>query len=96
MGQANNGKATASLVLGIISIVCVMGTFNNWYCMLLAVAGILAIILGNKARKETPGGIATAGFVCGIVGTALCALFFAGCMCVAGLLGQAVTYWHTM
>ncbi len=41
-------------------------------------------------------GKATAGFVCGIVGTALCALFFAGCMCVAGLLGQAVTYWHTM
>ena len=88
MGQANNGKATASLVLGIISIVCVMGTFyTSW---------IGLIILGNKARKETPGGIATAGFVCGIVGTALCALSFAGCMCVAGLLGQAVTYWHTM
>lgn len=87
MGQANNGKATASLVLGIISIVCVMGTFyTSW----------IGMILGNKARKETPGGIATAGFVCGIVGTALCALFFAGCMCVAGLLGQAMTYWYTM
>lgn len=63
MGQANNGKATASLVLGIISIVCVMGTFyTSWIGLIL---GILAIILGNKARKETPGGIATAGFVCG-------------------------------
>lgn len=94
MGQANNGKATASLVLGIISIVCVMGTFyTSWIGMIL---GILAIILGNKARKETPGGIATAGFVCGIVGTALCALFFAGFMCVAGLLGQVMTYWYTM
>lgn len=69
MGQANNGKATASLVLGIISIVFVMGTFyTSWIGLIL---GILAIILGNKARKETPGGIATAGFVCGIVGTAL-------------------------
>ena len=55
MGQANNGKATASLVLGIISIVCVIGTFyTSWIGLIL---GILAIILGNKARKETPGGI---------------------------------------
>ena len=82
MGQANNGKATASLVLGIISIVCVTGTFyTSWIGLIL---GILAIILGNKARKETPGGIATAGFVCGIVGTVLCALMVVACTCLFG------------
>ena len=34
----------------------------------------VAIILGNKVRKNGPNGLATAGFVCGIVGTVLCAL----------------------
>ena len=49
MGQANNGKATASLVLGIISIVCVTGTFyTSWIGLIL---GILAIILGLPRIK---------------------------------------------
>lgn len=80
MGQANNGKATASLVLGIISIVCVTGTFyTSWIGLIL---GILAIILSNKARKDTPGGIATA--VClrdrrhGAVRAVLCGLHVRG------------------
>lgn len=70
--EQNNGKAVAALVTGIISIV--FGTvYSGWLGLIF---GIIAIVLGHKARKETPCGIATAGFVCGIVGTAINALFF--------------------
>ena len=51
MEQTNgNGKAVASLVLGIISIVCVTGFFYT--SLIGVVTGILAIIFGNKARRD--------------------------------------------
>ena len=54
--------ATASLVLGIISLfIPVVGLG----------LGIIAIVLGNKARKQPNGGMGTAGFVLGIIGTVL-------------------------
>ena len=62
--QSSNGKAIASLVLGILSILC-----------LGILAGIPAIILGNIAKKEIDQGrgggrgMAQAGFILGIIGT---------------------------
>lgn len=66
-----NGTATASLILGILSIVlCVT--------LLLSVPmGILAIILGVKGRKHaseglaTNGGAAVGGIITGSIGAAL-------------------------
>lgn len=60
----NNTKAIISLVLGIVGLLC---------CGLLA--GIPAVILGQIAKKEiaeshgtqTGGGLATAGFILGII-----------------------------
>lgn len=69
--QKTNGKATWSLVLGLVSVLC--------GCSLLA--GIPAIILGNMARKEidagqgTGRGMATAGLVLGIIGVILSVLW---------------------
>ena len=65
-------KAIASLVLGIISIVSIFFGLS----LIGLICGIIAIILGNRARREGGGGIATAGFVCGIIGTSFCALIF--------------------
>lgn len=75
--EQTNGKAVASLELGIISIVCVTGFFYTSF--IGVVCGILAIVFGHKARRQTKSGIATAGFVCGIVGLSLCALLFVSC-----------------
>jgi hypothetical protein len=61
-GQSTNGKAIASLVLGILGLFCV-----GWP------AGIAAIILGRIAKREiqagngTGDGMATAGFIMGII-----------------------------
>ncbi len=63
-----SGKAVASLVLGILSIV---------FCYLGFIPGVVAIVLGVMAKRDIDRtglegrGLAQAGFVCGIVGTSI-------------------------
>jgi hypothetical protein len=69
-----NGKATAGLVLGILSIVLF------WTTIFDAIAVILGLIFGflglNEAKRAGRGrGIAIAGIVCGFVGAALAIVF---------------------
>ena len=65
--------AVASLILGILSLVLVWVPFVNLAC------GVLAIILGVLARKKQPEkkGMAVAGLVMGIIGTASAAIYLA-------------------
>lgn len=68
MGENKSTPAsTASLVLGIISIVgsCM------WY--IGGICGILAIILGVSGMKKTG---KKAGLVCGIIGVSVCAMLY--------------------
>lgn len=70
--KPTSGKAVAALVLGILSI---MGCAS--YGLLSIICGPLAILFAKQARAEvmqnavsaSSQGIATAGFVCGIIGT---------------------------
>jgi hypothetical protein len=77
----------ASLVLGIIAIV--LGLFTagtlGWAG---AIIGIVGIILGAIAKKNNPGGMATAGLVCSIIGTILCLLFYIACVALVGGLAS--------
>lgn len=78
-----HGKATTSLVLGIVSLVL---------CGLLA--GIPAMILARQAKREiaesggrlSGDGVATAGFWTGLIGTVLSAL---GILALIGLIAFA-------
>ena len=68
----NNSKAFSitALVTGILSIV---GGFIPVVCYFTLVLGIVGIVFGVKGRKTAPAGqtgMATAGFVCAIIGTA--------------------------
>jgi len=70
----NSGMAVASLVLGLVSVLC---------CFFgLPIPGILSIIFGFTSRKQTRtgerrgAGMATAGIVLGIVTVALAAIFW--------------------
>jgi hypothetical protein len=65
-----NGKATTSLVLGIVSIVlgCLCFGVIGFGC------GIPAIILGKQGAQAQNAGQAKAGFVCGIIGVVLGAI----------------------
>jgi hypothetical protein len=75
--RETSGKATASLVLGILAIVL----FVVWASFLF---GPLAIVFGVMARNEIKAnpmkggyGMATAGLALGIVGMVLTAVFAA-------------------
>ena len=65
LAPPNDSQATLALVLGIVSVVC---------CSIL---GPVAIFIGNASRQRIQasggtlggGGLATAGFVLGIIGT---------------------------
>jgi len=76
------GLSVAALVLGIISI-----------AMVSLVAGIVGIVLGAKARSQTARAygratsMATAGFVCSVIGTVVAALY---CIAVVWLVVLAI------
>ncbi len=77
----------ASLVLGIIALVCgIFLTGLNW---LGAIVGLIGIILGALGRKNyAKKGIATAGMVCSIIGFVFSITLYLACVaCVAGGAG---------
>lgn len=86
------GQSIAALVLGILGIVGgwipVVGYFTT-------VCAILGIILGAKGRKKSvaaegkASGLATAGLVLGIIGTAFAALGLVCGICAGAALGIA-------
>ena len=76
-----SGKATASMVLGILSFLCCPIIFS-----------VLAIVLGSQAKNEiaaTPGlggaGMAQAGFILGIVSLVLSVI--GGALWLGGIFG---------
>lgn len=68
-GTRDNGKGTAALVLGILSVVMCFG--------IGVVLGVIAIVMGVQGRRAVAagtadnGGAATAGMVLGIIGVSL-------------------------
>ena len=78
-----NGKAIASLVLGILAAVCV---FFGYGALLGIVLGVIGLVLGISAKKEAPSEMATAGIVLSIISIAICAIGFIACVaCIGGL-----------
>ncbi|MGI6498315.1 MAG: hypothetical protein ACOX0U_05775 [Oscillospiraceae bacterium] len=89
--QTNNkGKAIASLVLGIVSLIF---AWIGYFAIIGIAASIVGIVLSVSAKKTLPpqeAGIATAGMVCSIVGLCLSAIFFitwVSCIGVATSMG---------
>jgi len=87
MNNQSNGKAVASLVLGIISLFFIFFGTYSFIGMILAVIGL---VLGSNAKKEAPSGMATAGFVLSVISLALCALSFIACAICIGSLASLV------
>ncbi|NLK28946.1 MAG: hypothetical protein GX306_11495 [Clostridiales bacterium] len=89
MDNRSNGKATASLVLGIISLVFI---FFGTYAFIGMVLAIIGLVLGIQAKKESPDdGKAKAGVILSIIGLSLCALSFIACIaCVGALAGLSL------
>ena len=91
MEENNNipgkGAATASLVLGIISVVL---WFFGYSALVSVILGIVGLILGGNAKKAGfNGGIRTAGFVLSLIGLIGGAIFFVACVACVGAIGAA-------
>ena len=86
MEENNNipgkGAATASLVLGIISVVL---WFFGYSALVSVILGIVGLILAGNAKKAGfNGGIRTAGFVLSLIGLIGGAIFFVACVACVG------------
>jgi hypothetical protein len=72
-GSRRSGRSTASLVLGIISVLACLIPIAAW------ILGVIAIVLGATARSDGSGSRrqATAGLVLGVIGILAGILVFA-------------------
>ena len=91
MEENNNipgkGAATASLVLGIISVVL---WFFGYSALVSVILGLVGLILAGNAKKAGfNGGIRTAGFVLSLIGLIGGAIFFVACVACVGAIGAA-------
>ena len=87
MNNNSNGKAVTSLVLGIVSLVFI---FFGTYSIIGMILAIIGLVFGVNAKKESPSGVATAGFVLNIIGLILCALSFIACaICIGSIASLA-------
>lgn len=89
--QANqsNGMAIAALICGILGIVGSFIPVVQYFTFVLAILGIVFGVKARKAASEDKRGLATAGLVLGIIGTALGALGVICVVCAAGIVGAA-------
>ena len=82
--STNSTLAIIALVVGILSIV--VAFVYVWIGLVLGIAGI---IISAKARKQSQTKMATAGFVCSIIGLALSAVFLVCALACAATLFAA-------
>lgn len=82
--QKTPGSSIASLVLGLISLLC---AWFGWGALISIITGIIGIILGIKGNKIQQTGMGTAGIVLSIIGLVLSIIVFFACvLCIGGLI----------
>ena len=74
--STSSGSATAALVLGILAIILsfIKLPLIGRIPLIGLILGVLGLVLGAKARKQSQTNLATAGLICSIVGLVICIL----------------------
>lgn len=84
--EAGKSAATASLVLGIVAVVC---WFFGYSAIISVICGFIGMTLAGKAKNEGfEGGTRTAGFVLSLIGLIGGALVLIACVACVGSLGM--------
>jgi hypothetical protein len=79
--SSGSGSAVCSLVLGLLGLFVLIGSLGLLFVIALPLS-VTAWALGREARRSGAGdarGVAIAGEVIGVVGTALSLIWLAGC-----------------
>lgn len=84
----------AALILGIFAVVLCWIPVWNWVGIVLGVVGIILGALGvSKAKKTgTSKGVATAGLVLAIIGTAIAGIAWLACFACAAAVETGALY----
>lgn len=86
--QPGSTLATASLVLGIIGVIC---WFFGYSAIISLILGIIGLVLASRARQEgNTSGIRTGGFVCSliaVIGGAIVLVALVACVACVGAIG---------
>ena len=82
--STNSTLAIVALVVGILSIIFAFA--YTWIGLILGIAGV---VISAKARKQSQTKMATAGFVCSIIGLVLSAVFV---VCVLACAAAAISF----
>lgn len=91
--NSGKGMSAAALVLGILGIIGAWIPVVSWFTGVLAILGLIFGAIGRKKSLVATGkasGIATAGFILGIIGTVFA---FIGIICTvacAGIIASAI------
>ena len=91
--QPASGMATASLILGIVSLVLAVAFF--WIPVVPQIIAIVGVVLGYMAKKQgNTAGMATAGIVMSIIALAWGLTWFIACTaCVACATAPTMWMW---
>lgn len=96
----SDGRTTAALVLGIVSLACCVLCWISALSFLIFLGlpiSIVGLVLSVGARKADHSGKATAALVLNIIGLVLSAIFFAiilcACIAAASILGGLGVYY---
>jgi hypothetical protein len=86
--SGTHGKAIASLVLGIVALVC---AWLGWGALVAIAASIVGIIFAVGVRKNPEAaadhGLALGGLICSIIALVPATIGFIACTLCAGVLG---------
>ena len=82
----------AALVCGILGIVGSFIPVVQYFTLVLAILGIVFGVKGRKLAEPGNTGLATAGFVLGIIGTAIGAIGVICAICTISSLGILGAY----
>ena len=86
--QNNTGKnfSIAALVCGILGIVGSFIPIVSYFTLVLAILGIVFGVKGRKLATPETKGLATAGFVLGIIGVCFAVIGVICAICAVGML----------
>lgn len=79
-----HNKAIASMVLGIIGVICVVSEYTSIVGIAVAIVGL---VLGIQVQKTAPEGMAKAGVILCAVALGLSVITLIACVACAGFVG---------
>ncbi len=92
MNENGKGKAVASMVLGIISVVLLIGGYSAGISVILGIIGL--ILAGSSKKQGYEGGIRKAGFALSLVSVIFGVVVFVSCVACFGLAMLESGYYY--